>query len=165
MTNSLIFFFSFFFSSFFFFEKINRFYTVNNFLSYFMLFFIWGHVLIALSFLLSVFFQLKKTALITGYAKRNETKRCGDKINTCVTFCSFSCCTLCAFLSHYLLSPPTSYFLVLGLALCCSTLVENLVGDIENVNTTSRWWISVVPPFVLYRYACLLFFVFCFLLV
>jgi ABC-type transport system involved in multi-copper enzyme maturation permease subunit len=61
-------------------------YTVNNFLSYFILFFICGHVLIALSFLLSVFFQLKKTALITGY------------------------------------------FLLLGLALCCTTLVENHVG-------------------------------------
>ncbi|KAL6073551.1 ABC transporter, ATPbinding domain containing protein [Balamuthia mandrillaris] len=44
-----------------------RFFTVNNFLLYFLLFLIWGHTLIAMSFLLSVFFNKAKTATIVGY--------------------------------------------------------------------------------------------------
>jgi len=44
-----------------------RLFTINAFGSYFILFLIWGNVLIAQSFLLSVLFSAKKTALIVGY--------------------------------------------------------------------------------------------------
>jgi hypothetical protein len=42
-----------------------RFFTVNNFGVYFILFFIWGHTLVAMSFLLSVFFQKAREATST----------------------------------------------------------------------------------------------------
>jgi len=44
-----------------------RLFTINAFGSYFLLFIIWGNVLIAQSFLFSVIFSSKKTALIVGY--------------------------------------------------------------------------------------------------
>lgn len=44
-----------------------RVFTTNTFLSYFLLFFFWGHVLIAISFVLSTLFSSRRTALIVGY--------------------------------------------------------------------------------------------------
>ena len=42
-----------------------RFFTVNNFGVYFILFFLWGHTLVAMSFLISVFFQRERSASST----------------------------------------------------------------------------------------------------
>lgn len=50
------------------------------------------------------------------------------------------------------LPPFFRYFLVLGIGLTCTTLVENIAGDLENTDTTARWWISIVPPFAIYRF-------------
>lgn len=44
-----------------------RFFTVNNFGVYFILFFLWGHTLVAMSFLISVFFQRERSASTFGY--------------------------------------------------------------------------------------------------
>eukprot|EP01122_Echinamoeba_exundans_P012286 TRINITY_DN5094_c0_g1_i1.p1 TRINITY_DN5094_c0_g1~~TRINITY_DN5094_c0_g1_i1.p1 ORF type:complete len:939 (+),score=203.70 TRINITY_DN5094_c0_g1_i1:58-2817(+) len=44
-----------------------RYYRVNNFLSYFLLFFFWGHVMVATAFFLSVFFTKTRTATVVGY--------------------------------------------------------------------------------------------------
>ena len=44
-----------------------RIFTINNFWSYALLFLLWGHVLIAQSFLLSVFISKRVTALIIGF--------------------------------------------------------------------------------------------------
>ena len=44
-----------------------RFFTINSFGSYFFLFIIWGHDLIAISFLISLFFNNRRTALVAGY--------------------------------------------------------------------------------------------------
>lgn len=42
-----------------------RWFTINNPLVYFVMFFIWGHTLVAMSFLLSVLFQRERTATST----------------------------------------------------------------------------------------------------
>jgi ABC-type multidrug transport system ATPase subunit len=44
------------------------FWIKNNFLSYFVLLFIWGHTLIAMSWLLSIFITSSRTAVVMGYA-------------------------------------------------------------------------------------------------
>lgn len=44
-----------------------RFYRVNNFLSYFLLLFFWGHAMVATAFFLSVFFTKTRTATVVGY--------------------------------------------------------------------------------------------------
>eukprot|EP01118_Nematostelium_gracile_P008164 TRINITY_DN2698_c0_g1_i3.p1 TRINITY_DN2698_c0_g1~~TRINITY_DN2698_c0_g1_i3.p1 ORF type:complete len:600 (+),score=136.61 TRINITY_DN2698_c0_g1_i3:37-1800(+) len=44
-----------------------RIFTINDPASYLILFLLWGHVLIAFSFFLSVFFSKRKTATIVGY--------------------------------------------------------------------------------------------------
>jgi ABC-type multidrug transport system ATPase subunit len=44
-----------------------RFFTINSFLLYFILFVVWGHTLVAFSFFLAVFFQKSRTATLVGY--------------------------------------------------------------------------------------------------
>ncbi len=44
-----------------------RFFTINSFGSYFILFLLWGHVLVISSYFFSTFFDSKRNALLTGY--------------------------------------------------------------------------------------------------
>jgi len=86
-----------------------RVFTINTFGSYFILYLLWGHCLIAQALLMSVFFSTKKTAQIVGY------------------------------------------FYILGVALACRVIVNNIVGAIDEVTPSDRFAISIVPPFALYR--------------
>eukprot|EP01114_Cavostelium_apophysatum_P009754 TRINITY_DN2300_c0_g1_i1.p1 TRINITY_DN2300_c0_g1~~TRINITY_DN2300_c0_g1_i1.p1 ORF type:complete len:1800 (+),score=493.64 TRINITY_DN2300_c0_g1_i1:225-5624(+) len=86
-----------------------RIFTINAFGSYFILFFLWGHVLVALCFLLQCLFSSRKTALIFGY------------------------------------------FSVLVGSLICNVLIDNILGDYENVQQSMALGLSVIPPFCLYR--------------
>lgn len=44
-----------------------RFFLYNNFLVYFLMFFLWGHTMVAAALLLSIFFTKERTALVVGY--------------------------------------------------------------------------------------------------
>eukprot|EP01090_Pellita_catalonica_P002724 TRINITY_DN122_c0_g1_i1.p1 TRINITY_DN122_c0_g1~~TRINITY_DN122_c0_g1_i1.p1 ORF type:complete len:717 (-),score=148.77 TRINITY_DN122_c0_g1_i1:637-2787(-) len=44
-----------------------RFFTINDFFVYFILFLLWGHVLVAMSFFASVFFSRAQSATVVGY--------------------------------------------------------------------------------------------------
>lgn len=44
-----------------------RFFLYNNFLVYFLMFFLWGHTMVAAAFFLSIFFTKERTALVVGY--------------------------------------------------------------------------------------------------
>eukprot|EP01119_Soliformovum_irregulare_P017548 TRINITY_DN5236_c0_g1_i2.p1 TRINITY_DN5236_c0_g1~~TRINITY_DN5236_c0_g1_i2.p1 ORF type:complete len:874 (+),score=298.14 TRINITY_DN5236_c0_g1_i2:32-2623(+) len=87
-----------------------RFFLENNFWVYFVLFLMWGHVIVMAAFLSSLVFSNKKSALVVGYV------------------------------------------VIIVVGLTCFVLVNSLIGsDLEHVDNSLRFGLSIFPPFALYR--------------
>jgi hypothetical protein len=91
-----------------------RFFTVNNFGVYFILFFIWGHTLVAMSFLISVFFQRERSASSTLFTP---------------LFCAASSMTS-ADRRAWVSCEAFGYFYILGITFVAVFTIQTLINDV-----------------------------------